>query len=70
MWLDISMGICGKHFRFFNRIDFVILEFERRRKCFFGSYPVGSVAFDSRWRQKLELRKAEFLEIHSVWKVR
>jgi hypothetical protein len=59
-----------KKFRLFDHIDFEIIAFEERRKCFFGPYPVGSVGFDSPLRQKLELHKAEFLEIHNVWNVR
>jgi hypothetical protein len=72
MWLDISMGTCGKKIRIFDifHIDFEIIAFEGRRKCFFGPYPTGSTDFDSRWRQKLELHKVELLEIHNVWNVR
>jgi hypothetical protein len=38
MWLDISMGMCGKNFRIFDWIDFEIIVFEGRRKCCFGPY--------------------------------
>jgi hypothetical protein len=40
------MEICEFFFGNFDRIDFEIVAFEGRRKCFFGSCPVGSVAFD------------------------
>jgi hypothetical protein len=63
------MGICGIFFGIFDRIDFEIIAFEGRSKCFFGPYPAGSAAFDSRWREKLELHEAELLEIHNVWHV-
>jgi hypothetical protein len=49
--------------------DFEIIAFEGRRKCFFEPYPIGSVAFDSPFCQKLELHKAELLEIYNVWNV-
>jgi hypothetical protein len=55
-----------KKFRIFDRRDFKILAFERRRKCFFVPSPAGSIDFDSHWRQKLELHKVEVLEIHNV----
>jgi hypothetical protein len=70
IWPDNSMGICGKKFRIFDRIDFKILAFEGRKKCFFGPCLARSLAFDSRWRQNLESYKAELLEIHNVWNVR
>jgi hypothetical protein len=70
MWPDISMGICGKKFRIFDRKDFEIIVFEGRKQYSFGPCPAGSAAFDSPLRQKLELYKAELLEIHNVWKVR
>jgi hypothetical protein len=70
MWSDISMGICGKKFEIFDRIDFEILAFEERSKYFFGPCPAGSTGFDSLLRQKLELHKAELLEIHNAWNVR
>jgi hypothetical protein len=66
MWLDIRMGTCGKKFKIFDCIDFEIIAFEGRRKCFFGPCPIG---FDSSLGQKIELYKAEFLEIHNVWNV-
>jgi hypothetical protein len=50
IWLDISMGICEKKFRIFDRIDFEIIAFEGRRKYFFGPYLAGSIDFDSPWR--------------------
>jgi hypothetical protein len=64
------MEICGKNFRIFDCIDFEILAFEGRRKCFFGPCPAGLAGFDSPWRQKLELRKAGLLKIHNIWNVR
>jgi hypothetical protein len=64
------MVICGNSFRIFDCIDFEIIAFEGRRKCFFGPCPVGLADFDSPWCQKLELHEAELLEIHNVWKLR
>jgi hypothetical protein len=61
------MGICGKKFKVFDHIDFEIIAFEGRRKCFFGPCPTGLADFDSPWRQKLELHEAKLLEIHNVW---
>jgi hypothetical protein len=62
MWLDISMGACGKKLKIFHCIDFEIIAFEGRRKCFFGR----SVGFDLPLRQKHELHEVEFLQIHNV----
>jgi hypothetical protein len=70
IWSGISMGICGKNFKKIDCIDFKIITFEERRKCFFIPCPAGSVDFDSRWHEKLELHKVEVLEIHNVWNVR
>jgi hypothetical protein len=61
------MGICGE---IFDHIDFKIIEFEGRRKCFFVHCSVGSADFDCRWHQKLELYKVEVFKIHNVWNVR
>jgi hypothetical protein len=36
----------------------------------FVSCPIGLADFDSRWHQKLELYKVEFLKIHNMWNVR
>jgi hypothetical protein len=70
MWPDITMGICGKKFKIFYHIDFKIIAFEERRKCFFGPCLVGSASFENCWCQKLELSEAELLEIHNVWHVK
>jgi hypothetical protein len=64
------MEICGKNFKIFDRIDFKIIAFEGKRKCFFVPCLVRLIDFDSRWRKKLELHKVEVLEIHNVWNVR
>jgi hypothetical protein len=64
------MGTCGKKFRIFDCIDFDIIAFGGRRKCFFGPCPTRSAGFDSPLHQKLELHKAELLEIHNVWNVK
>jgi hypothetical protein len=64
------MEICGKNFKIFDLIDFKIIAFEGRRKCFFLPYPARLANFDSHWREKLELHKVEVLEIHNVWNVR
>jgi hypothetical protein len=60
------MGICGNDFGIFDYIDFMIIAFEGRRKCFFVPYMGGLADFDSCWHQKLELHKEELLEIHNV----
>jgi hypothetical protein len=64
------MRICGKNFKIFDYIDFKIIAFEGRRKCFLVPYPAWSTNFDSRWHQKLELHKVEVLDIHNEWNVR
>jgi hypothetical protein len=64
------MGICGIFFGIFLRIDFEIIAFERRRKCFFRPCPAGSAAFDSHFCHFIEEHEAELLEIHNVWHVR
>jgi hypothetical protein len=64
------MGISRTNFGIFDSIDFEIIAFEGRRQCFFRLCPAWLVAFDSRLRHKLEVHKAELLEIHNVWHVR
>jgi hypothetical protein len=66
MWPNFSMEICGKNFKFFYYIDFEIIAFEGRRKCFFGPCLAESAGFDSPLHEKLELNKAKLLEIHNV----
>jgi hypothetical protein len=70
MWPDIKMKICRFFFGILDSIDFKIIAFEGKRKCFFGPCLVGSAAFDSCWLQKLELHEAELLEIHNIMNVR
>jgi hypothetical protein len=64
------MEICGIFFGIFDRIDFEIIAFERRRQCFFRPWPAGSAAFDSHLRHLIEVHKVKLLEIHTVWHVR
>jgi hypothetical protein len=64
------MGICGIFFGIFDCIDCEIIAFEGRRQSFLGLCPIGSAAFDSHLRHKIEVHEAEFLEIHNVWHVR
>jgi hypothetical protein len=59
-----------KKIRIFDRIDFEIIAFEGRRKCFFGPCPARSTSSDSLLIQKLESNEAELHEIHNVWNVR
>jgi hypothetical protein len=40
------MGICGIFFEILDSIDFEIIVFEGRSKCFLGPCPAGSAAFD------------------------
>jgi hypothetical protein len=60
------MEICGIFFGIFDCIDFNIIAFEGRRKYSFGPCLARSAAFDSHLRHKLEVHKAELLEIHNV----
>jgi hypothetical protein len=55
---------------FFDRIDFVIIAFEGRRKCFFRPCLARSAALDSCLCHKLEVYKTKLLKIHNVWHVR
>jgi hypothetical protein len=64
------MVISGIFFGIFDIIDFEIIAFEGRKQCFLGPCPIGSAAFDSCLHHKLEVHKAELLEIHNVWYVR
>ena len=60
------MGICQKKFKIYENIDFKIIAFEGRRKCFSVPCLVGSANFELRWGQYLELHKVEVFEIHNV----
>jgi hypothetical protein len=55
------MEICGKNFRTFERIDFKIIAFEGRSKCFFVPYPARLADFDSRWHKNLNYIEWRFL---------
>jgi hypothetical protein len=50
-----------KNFKKIYLIDFKIIAFEGRRKCFFVPCPADVANFDFRWREKLELHKVEVL---------